>query len=146
MKKYALLLLAILLLVSGLAVPSFAGNPWIDNTALITGGVVADNTLSTAVLLPKNVSTIGIFIPTITSAAISLKVSPDGVTYDDLFCEENGTNTILWSTAAGTGGLYVQVPCNMYLWKYVKVLSGAAQAANRYFQIVGVDAPPAALR
>jgi hypothetical protein len=146
MRKYALLFLAFLLLTAGAAIPALAGNPWCDNTALITGGVVADNTLSTVVALPKNVSKIGIFVPTITSAAISLKVSPDGVTYDDLFCMPNGTNTILWSTAAGTGGLFVEVPCNMFLWKYVKVLSGAGQAANRYFDICGVEDPPVAIR
>lgn len=146
MRKFALLFIAALLLMAGVAAPAFAGNPWTDNTALITGGIVADNTLSTAVTLPKNVSRIGIFVPTITSAAISLKVSPDGVTYDDLFCFSNGTNTVLWATAAGTGGMYVEVPCNMFLWKYVKVLAGAAQAADRYFQIVGVEDPPVASR
>ena len=146
MRKYALLFLAVLLLAAALVVPAFAGNPWCDNTALITGGVVTDNTLSTAVALPKNVSKIGIFVPSITSAAISLKVSPDGVNYDDLFCMQNGTNTILWSTAAGTGGMFVEVPCNMFLWKYAKVLSGAAQAADHYFQICGVEDPPVAIR
>jgi hypothetical protein len=34
----------------------------------------------------------------------------------------------------------------MYLWKYLKVETGAAQAADRTFIIYGVDTPPQAIR
>lgn len=143
MRNYALLFLAFLLLLAGplIPAPAFAGNPWVDNvTSKIT--VATDNVLSAAVLLPKNVSRIAIYVPTITSAAISLVVSADGVTYKDLYCEENGTNTIIWSTAASTGDRIVEVPCNMYLYRYLKVKAGAGQAADRYFGIYGVGAAP----
>jgi len=145
MKKYALLFLSFLLLAAGAAIPAFAGNPWVDNTtAKIT--IATDNTLSAAIALPRDVGKIAIYVPTITSAAVSLVVSSDGVTYDDLFCEENGTNTIVWSTAAGTGGMIVEVPCNMYLYKYAKVKVGAGQAADRYFGIYGVEGTPVRTR
>ncbi len=144
MKKYAILFLALLLAVVCSA-PANAGNPW-STTAVLTGGVVTDNTHSAAVTLPKNVTRIGIVVPTLTSAAVNLEVSNDGTTYYNLYCQDNGTNSILWSTAASTGVYAVVVPCEMYLWKYLKVETGAAQAADRTFTIYGVGGVPVDIR
>lgn len=135
MKRYLVLLLAFLLLAPAAYVQ--AGNPTLIGTATIT--VSTDNTTSAAVALPKNVSRLVVYVPTITSATVSLIVSANnGTTYDDLFCFNNGTNTVLWSTAAGTGGMYVEVPCDMYPYTHVKVLAGAGQASNRSFVLYGV--------
>ena len=135
MKKLLLLVFAMLCL---LAAPAYA---WTDGveTAVITGGVVTDNTLSTAVTIPRGAEGVSIYVPTITSATISLKVSHDGgTTYDDLFCMNNNTNIVLASSAAGTGGMYLQFPadCRIDFYNRLKVLSGAAQAADRTFKVI----------
>lgn len=137
MKKYALLVLAALLLAAGVLVPAFAGNPSVIGTATIT--VATDNQTSNALALPKNISKVVLYVPTLTSATVSLLVSSNsGTTYDDLFCFNNGTNTVLWSTAAGTGGMYVEVPCDMYPYTHMKVYAGAGQASNRAIIVYGV--------
>jgi hypothetical protein len=137
MKKYFPFLIAIALL-------AFAVSPaaaWHDGyaTVVITGGVVTDNTLSTAATIPRGVESVSIYVPTITSATVSLKVSHDGgTTYDDLFCLNNNTNTVLWSSAAGTGGMYLQAPidCGIGFYNKLKVLTGSAQAADRSFVVI----------
>lgn len=137
MRKYALLFMSFLLLAAGVLVPAFAGNPSLIGTATIT--VATDNQTSNVLALPKNVSKVGLYIPTIESSTISLKVSSNsGTTYDDLFCFNNGTNTVLWSTAAGTGGMYVEVPCDMYLYTHMKVYAGTGQTSNRAVVVYGV--------
>lgn len=137
MRKYALLFLAVLLLAAGAVVPAIAGNPTLIGTATIDNPT--DNQTSSAVALPKNISKVVLYVPTLTSSAISLKVSSNsGTTYDDLFCFNNGTNTILWSTAADTGGYYVEVPCDMYPYTHMKVYAGSAQAADRAIIVYGV--------
>lgn len=137
MRKYALLFLAALLLAAGVVAPAFAGNPTLIGTATIDNPT--DNQTSSALALPKNISRIVLYVPTITSSTISLLVSSNnGTTYDDLFCFSNGTNTVLWSTAAGTGGMYVEVPCDMYPYTHLKVYAGSAQAADRAIVVYGV--------
>lgn len=139
MRKYALLFLAVLLLAAGVVIPAVAGNPSLIGTSTITGGVVTDNQTGSALAMPKNISKVVLYVPTLTSAAISLKVSSNsGTTYDDLFCFNNGTNTILWATAAGTGGMYVEVPCDVYPYTHMKVYAGAGQAADRAIIVYGV--------
>jgi len=131
MKKTLLVLIFLLASTASFAQPEWVG------TALVTGGVVTDNTLSAAVLLPQGITSLAIVIPTITSATVSLKVSHDGTTYQNYLGTNNGTNQILWSTAAATGAVTALVPGNIGLWKYVKVLCGAAQAADRTFTLIG---------
>lgn len=141
MKKYLIpILFLCALLLSG---PAIAGNPW-TGSAVIT--IATDNTTSAAVSLPRNVSRIALQVPTLDSAAVSLKVSVDGTTYQDLYCFSNGTNTVKWATAASTGAYNVEVPCELYLWKYLKVVTGAGQTANRTITIYGIDHPPVAVR
>jgi hypothetical protein len=135
MKKLLLLAFAMLCLV---AAPVGA---WTDGveTATITVATSPDNVTSTAVTIPRGAEGVSVYVPTITSSTVSLKVSHDGgTTYDDLFCEENGTNTILWSSAAGTGGMYLQAPvnCNIGFYNRLKVFCGSAQAADRAFKVI----------
>jgi hypothetical protein len=137
MRKYALLIMAALLLAAGTLLPAFAGNPSLIGTSTIDNPT--DNQTGSALALPKNISKVVLYIPTMTSSAVSLKVSSDsGTTYDDLFCFNNGTNTILWATAADTGGQYVEVPCDMYPYTHMKVYAGSAQGADRAIIVYGV--------
>jgi hypothetical protein len=137
MRKYFhSLVLALFLAVAFLGV-ALAGNPTLIGTAVVT--VATDNDTSAALALPKNISKVVLYVPTIDSATVSLQVSANsGTTYDDLFCFNNGTNTVLWSTAAGTGGMYVEVPCDMYPYTHLKVQTGAGQTSDRSFVVYGV--------
>jgi len=136
MKKYALLFLAALLLVAAVVVPAIAGNPLV-RTALITGGVVADNTTSAAVSIPKGATQLAVYVPTITSSTVYLQVSGDGgTTYADYRSTPNGTNMILTGPAAGTGDLTFDVPGGIGAFTHLKVKCGTAQAADRTFQLL----------
>lgn len=136
MKKFFGLLFALVLLaLAGPLIPAPA-LAWHDGFETATITVATDNTTSAAVSIPRGAEYVDIYVPTLTSATVSLLVSADGgTTYDDLFCFSNGTNTVLWSSAAGTGGMYLQSPCRISAYNKVKVLTGAGQAANRSFKL-----------
>lgn len=137
MRKFMVMLMVIAAIAVMTAGQALA---WHDGYAevTITGGVVTDNQTSTAATIPRGADFFTIYVPTITSAAVSVKVSPDGgTTYDDLFCLNNGTNSILWASAAGTGGMYLSPPadCRISFFNRIKVYTGAAQAADRTFKV-----------
>jgi len=135
MRKYALLFLAFLLMTAGVVVPAFAGNPYVVS-ALMTGGVVADNTTSVAVAIPKAATKLAVYVPTITSSTVFLQVSGDGgTTYADYRSTPNGTNMILTGPAAGTGGLIFDVPGGIGAFTHLKVKCGTEQAADRTFKL-----------
>ncbi len=137
MRKFMakLLFLAAIATALMLAVPAFANDGY--GTVVITGGVVTDNQTSTAIAVPRGVEKAAIYVPTITSATISLKGSHDGgTTYDDVFCLNNGTNVVLASSAAGTGGMMLELGCNVSFYSHLKVYAGAAQAADRTFTVI----------
>ena len=132
MKKLLSFLISVVCLVLAFT-PAFA---WHDGYETATVTVATDNPLSSAVSIPRGAEWVDIYVPTITSATVSLRVSPDGgTTYDDLFCLNNGTNTVLWSSAAGTGGMYLQSPCRISAYNKLKILCGAGQAADRAFKV-----------
>lgn len=136
MKRLFLILFAALCLaVAGPLTPAPA-LAWHDGyeSAVIT--VATDNQTSAAVSIPRGAEYVDIYVPTITSSTVSLLVSADGgTTYDDLFCFSNGTNTVLWSSAAGTGGMYLQCPCRISAYNKLKVYCGSGQASNRTFKL-----------
>jgi hypothetical protein len=148
MRKNALsfLMLFVVALVGAFAlVPAAIAGPAWTGTATIT--VATDNVLSPAVALPSAsgmmgktpIKKIALKIPTITSSTVKFQVSADGgTTYAALWCFSNGTNTILWNTAAGTGGEIVEVPCDFTPYTHLKVECGTAQAGNRTFTLYGV--------
>jgi hypothetical protein len=134
MKKYLLLFLAALLAVA-LSVPASAGNPYVA-TALVTGGVVADNTTSAAVPIPKAAKNLSVLVPTITSSTVYLLVSGDGgTTYAEYRSTPNGTNMILTGPAAGTTTHTFDVPGGIGGFTHLKVRCGTAQAADRTFKL-----------
>jgi hypothetical protein len=136
MRKYALLFLAFLLMTAGVAAPAFAGNPYVA-TALVTGGVVADNTTSAAVAIPKAAQHLEVYVPTITSSTVFLLVSGDGgTTYAEYRSTPNGTNMILTGPAAGTGDLTFNVVGGIGGFTHLKVKCGTAQAADRTFKLL----------
>jgi len=135
MKKLLLLVFAMLCLV---AAPAGAWNDGVE-TATITVATSPDNVTSTAVTIPRGAEGVSIYVPTITSSTVSLKVSHDGgTTYDDLFCMNNNTNLVLASSAAGTGGMYLQFPadCGIGFYNRLKVFCGSAQGADRAFKVI----------
>lgn len=69
-------------------------------------------------------SLVGIYLPTLTSAAISFQVSADGTTYGD-FYNSGGTEVTLG--AASTGARFCQPPAGIE-GGFVKVRSGTTGA------------------
>jgi hypothetical protein len=78
--------------------------------------------------------------PTMTSATISVYVQegsavdtvPDAV-HRSAFADDA---TAAWATTAGTGEF--QITCDIGLARYVRLYSGANQAADRTFRICGI--------
>jgi len=139
-KLFLFLLVALCLAMAGPLIPAPA-LAWTDGveTATITVATSPDNVTSTAVTIPRGAEGVSVYVPTITSSTISLKVSHDGgTTYDDLFCMNNNTNIVLASSAAGTGGMYLQFPpdCNIGFYNKLKVFCGSAQGDDRSFKVV----------
>ena len=135
MRKYALLFLAFLLLTAGAVIPAIAGNPYVV-TATVYGGVVADNTTSVAVAIPKAATKLSVYVPTITSSTVYLLVSGDGgTTYAEYRSTPNGTNMILTGPAAGTTTHTFDVPGGIGGFTHLKVKCGTAQAADRSFKL-----------
>jgi hypothetical protein len=118
-----------------------AGEPDMVQTALMTGGVVTDNTHSVGIRLPRGLTSLAVTCPTITSATIGLEVSTDGTTYYTHMAYNNGTNVIAAVSAAGTTAKIVEFPGNFSIWRYVRVIAGAAQAADRTFTFTGTKSP-----
>ena len=113
---------------------AFAAPGWVSPITITVG---TSTTVSNAVEIPNSITDLAIEIPTITSATINLSVSVDNVTFQNYLGISNGTNQILWSTAAGTGAVTALVPGNIGLFRFVKVISGSAQAADRTFRLIG---------
>lgn len=134
-RNFGILVVALLLAVCLAAPGARAGNPYVVS-ALITGGVVTDNTTSAAVAIPKGATKIAVYVPTITSSTVYLQVSGDGgTTYAEYRSTPNGTNMILTGPAAGTGGYTFDVPGGIGAFTHLKVKCGTAQAADRTFQL-----------
>ncbi|MDA8120985.1 MAG: hypothetical protein M0Z38_00270 [Deltaproteobacteria bacterium] len=133
MKKYALLFLAVLLLAAGAVIPALAGNP---SVATATLAYATDNTVTPAVAIPKAVTHLAVYVPTIESSTVYLQVSGDGgTTYADYRSTPNGTNMILTGPAAGTGGYTFDVPGGIGAFTHVKVKCGTGQTADRAFKL-----------
>jgi len=129
MNRLALALIFLLVSTAALAAPG-----WVSPITITVG---TSTTISNAVEIPNSISDLAIEIPTITSATINLSVSVDNVTYQNLLATNNGTNQILWSTAAGTGAVTALVPGNIGLFRFVKIISGSAQGSDRVFRLIG---------
>lgn len=140
MRKFMTLFLVLAALVCFTGVAS-AGEPDMVQAALLTGGVVTDNTHSVGIRLPRGITSLTVACPTITSATIALEVSNDGVTYITHMAYNNGTNVIAAVSAAGTAAKVVEFPGNFGAWRYVRVLAGAEQAADRTFTFYGTKLP-----
>lgn len=107
---------------------------WKDCTITIA----TSTTLSAEVDLGRAYDTLLIVIPTITSAAISVKVAEkSGGTFQDLYITStNDGDDDQPITTAGTGGITWVVPIGGF--EFIKLLSSQAQAANRTFRVCGI--------
>lgn len=142
-RTFALFLTLAMLALAGSA---FAVGPW-RATAVITGGVVTDNTSSAAVQLPtaasiygKQVKTLWVKVPaSMTSSTFYVTVAgPDApTTFKPFYAYNNGTNIINGVTAGSTGDFIFQVPGDVSAFTAVKVTCGTGQAANHTFVIYG---------
>jgi len=137
-KSFALFTLLLAVLV---AAPAMAA-PWVG-TATLTQAT--DNQVTAAVALPGTaaikgpISTLSLYVPTIDSSTVYLQVSGDGgTTYADLRFFNNGTNMVLGSSAAGTGGFIMNFPgVDFRNFTHIKVKCGSAQTTNRTFKLFG---------
>lgn len=105
--------------------------------AQTTSVIIGNGTSDSAAIPLGNLSLVGISVPTITSAAITLRVSSDGgTTYQGAF---NTTGEIL--EAASTGNYYLALnPIDTFGMDMVKIRSGnnaggTTQGADRTFTL-----------
>jgi hypothetical protein len=130
-----------LALMIGAAQFGIAGEPDMVQSSLMTGGVVTDNTHSVGIRLPRGITSLTVVCPTITSSTIAVEVSADNSTYFTHMAYNNGTNVIAAISAAGTAAKVVEFPGNFAAWRYVRVVAGTAQAADRTFTFYGTKLP-----
>ena len=109
---------------------------WRD--AIIT--VATDDVLTPEVDLERDYQFLEVVIPTITSATVSVQVAEaTGGTfqvYNALGI--TATGHFLPATTAGVGGITTTFPLGGG-FRFIKVATGAAQAANRTFRVRGTD-------
>jgi hypothetical protein len=97
---------------------------------------VADNTTLTFTL-PVNVGHNSyLYVPTIDSAAIALSCSVDGTNFGTMATNYSATALIDFTYAATTGGKVLKLP-DISACRYLKITTGAAQAADRVFVVFG---------
>lgn len=140
MRKFMVVLLAFAALVCFTGIIQ-AGEPDMVQASVLTGGVVTDNTHSAGIRLPRGLTTLTVVAPTITSSTLGVEVSADNSTYYTFKSFNNGTNVIAAVTAAGTAAQAFEVPGNFAAWRYVRVVAGTAQAADRTFYFYGTKSP-----
>lgn len=109
---------------------------WKNATITIT----SDDDLSAEVDLGRPYDTLLIVIPTITSSTVSVKVAEkSGGTFQDLYITATSDGDDDQPiTTAGTGGITWIVPIGGF--QFIKIATGAGQAANRTFRVCGVRA------
>jgi hypothetical protein len=97
-----------------------------------------DDDLTAEVDLGFPCDTLIVRIPTITSAAISVKVAEkSGGTFQDLYITVPSTGApVKVATTAATTAHIVQLPLGGF--QYIKLASGAGQAADRSCSVCGV--------
>jgi hypothetical protein len=133
MKRITLLLLVLVAFV--FAIPCSADYTW-SVSGTMTGGVVADNTTLTLAIPPEVGEISYLLVPTITSATIAISGSIDGTNFFTIASNYSATALIDFTYAATTGGKALKMP-DLRPYRYLKITSGAAQAADRAFTLVG---------
>lgn len=131
MKKLALVVLALVVL----AVPAFGFDTY-RQSAVLTGGVVTDNTTVTFTLRAGVPKTMYLYVPTIDSAAIALSCSVDGTAFGTMATNYSATALVDFTYAATTGGKVLKLP-DISPCRFLKITAGAAQATNRTLVIFG---------
>ena len=89
--------------------------------------IAKDGTSGTAVDLGRDYEWLQVVVPTIDSATLTLQVSQDNSTFQNLHIIDPtvGDNNVV-ATAAGTGAITVLMPMGGF--QYVKLVAGAAQS------------------
>ena len=128
-------ILFVFLVLAALAIPAFAWESW-QQSATLTGGVVADNTTVTFTLRSGVGHNSYLYVPTIDSAAIALSCSVDGSTFGTMATNYSATALIDFTYAATTGGKVLKLP-DISGCRKLKITLGAAQASNRALVVFG---------
>lgn len=97
--------------------------------------VVANGATTSGSVLVKNPTSLGLLIPTITSATVKVQVSNDGTNFFDV---QDTAGVVKMTWGASTGNFAVQ-PADLasalgYLW--VQIVCGAPQGAARTFTLI----------
>jgi hypothetical protein len=103
-----------------------------ENVTATPASILSGQTVGVAVSL-AGVSILGIVTPAaLTGTTITFQVSADGTTYVPLY---DGTNTLVSFTVAVSRGYYLD-PIIFASWRFVKLVSGAAEAADRVITLL----------
>lgn len=107
---------------------------WLD--AVIT--IADDDDLTAEVNLGMPYDDMLIYVPTLTSATVTVHVSIEaGGTFAALnSTDTDGSNAVVVA-GASTGGFYWRVPCG---FQFIKLKAGASQGADRTFKVRGIQA------
>jgi len=99
--------------------------------------VSEDDDLSAAVDLGRHYETLQVYVPTIDSAQVSIKVPDAAGNYHDLYVTDNadgGNNKVI--SAASTGGFIWTIPLGGF--RHIKIATSAGQTTDRTFKVRGV--------
>ena len=103
----------------------------VENAVIANGG-----TVSAAVDL-GDMSLCGLIVPTMTGTALTFQVSVDGSAY---YVLHDSTKTAVTVTVDGTARAFYLTPQIFAGWRYVKVVSGSAEGAERTIKVIAVQA------
>src|SRR5437773_7773110 len=90
---------------------------------------VASGATSGAVEL-EDWDTLGLIFPTMTSSTMKLQVSPDGVTYYDVY-DQSGTQVLNWAANTGLRAVASRDMADVCGYPWMALICGTAQGALR---------------
>lgn len=104
---------------------------------LVSDAVIASSgTVSGAVDL-GDMSLTGLVVPIMTGTALTFQVSADGTNYYVLHDYAKAAYTV---TVDGTARAFYLLPATFAGWRWVKVVSGSAEGAERTIKLIAVQA------
>lgn len=104
----------------------------VENAVIANGGTVS----SPAVDL-GDLSLCGLIVPVMTGTALTFQVSVDGTNF---YVLHDSTKAAFTVTVDGTARAFYLTPQIFAGWKYIKVVSGSAEGAERTIKVIAVQA------
>lgn len=93
--------------------------------------ISADNTTTAGFRIDAETKFVGIQVPTIASATVTVQVSMDNTTYSPMYAD----NLVVWSVPASTGNIAVRLPESAVAFRWFKIILGASQTAVKTFNV-----------